>query len=233
MATAATKKATGGAKKAAPKIISAPAELPPAHEPPSAAYDTAPPGAQPPKLEIWRHSGAGRVFLTKFNAAGTETSVAVGGGKTVTLTPQERRLNQDRCASDKLDFFKNGTLVPVRLVESEYDFEELANNRQVMSDEEIAALLTGHPSTFKKRVEELTNPVTIQRIIDAAGDEITVAKLGLLTQRLAAVNPDALSVARMAAEGTTGLRDATPDPGLPQPEVADWANFTPTHTFQG
>jgi len=69
------------------------------------------------KKESWRNATKGLHGVLKFDRFGNEVHEQVRPGQTVQLSTDERLLNMDRAADDSLDVFKNGTLVPVRLIE--------------------------------------------------------------------------------------------------------------------
>mgnify|MGYP003340307929 FL=1 len=66
--------------------------------------------------EAWKNVTPGTVAVLKFDKRGDLAHEIISGGKMVNLTPEERRINQEMCAEEELDFFTNGVLVPVRQI---------------------------------------------------------------------------------------------------------------------
>lgn len=68
----------------------------------------------PQNIEVWKNVTKGMRWFTRFNMQGVETDGRVQGGRTFTLTPFERQVNQEKAANNELDLFRNGTFIMVR-----------------------------------------------------------------------------------------------------------------------
>ena len=127
------------------------------------------------EIETWEANG--RVVLKKFDHAGGLRDVLINKGRKVQLTEKERLLNQDYCIEDELDPFVNGTLSIVRLpkVESE-SLKAIVENPNTMSESEIVELLTVHHATFSAKLDEITSPYIVRKMIAAAeSDDVDVS----------------------------------------------------------
>ena len=71
------------------------------------------------KKETWKNATLGSIGILKLDVRGIEQGTVVRAGKTVSLTVDERRLNQDHAASKAKDLFSNGALTPIRLIDDE------------------------------------------------------------------------------------------------------------------
>lgn len=145
--------------------------------------------------ETWTSTRAGDLYLETIDAQGNlKTTVVRSGGK-ITLTPMERQINQERAYSDDVDFFKNGALVPVRLLESAEDYAEIANNPNHIDEKDMLDILKLNTNALKKRLSEVTNDQAVERMLELARDEdndldITMAKFRAIENRLTELRPD-------------------------------------------
>lgn len=142
----------------------------------------------PNTLEVWKNNAAGRVVVRKMGQYGVETEEMVEGFRTFHISPADRKLNQERAASDKLDVFKNGMLAPVKIGDAA---EEFASNPNLMTESDMRALVKSHPKTFEKRLSELENPVVVKRLMEIARDEdCTVKRVEAIQARMDEVDPN-------------------------------------------
>lgn len=140
-------------------------------------------------LETWQNIGRGRVVIRRDTLHGRKDEI-VSGGKTFHIAEEDRRRNSELAASVDLDPFKNGVLVPVRLLDGTEDAAEIAENPNLMGETEMVALLKGNFKTLEKRVGEIRNPVVLERMLELARTEdATVGKLEAVKARLAEVAP--------------------------------------------
>lgn len=147
-------------------------------------------------LEAWQFTGAGKLYVAQFTGKHGEVSFeAILGGKTFHLTPAERRLNSQRCINDQADPFKNGTCVPIELTEKTpaQDRAFIESNPELISDEEIAALVKGGKTAkadgaLAEKLEAISNPITLVRILTAAtAADVALSKMNLIQMRIAEV----------------------------------------------
>jgi hypothetical protein len=158
-------------------------------------------------FESWQNATRGRVVITKLDARGQKRHDMVGPGKIFHVTPRERRMNQELAANEDQDVFMNGTLQPVRLLEGTEDAKEIAASPNHISETDVKGLFKAHHKTFEKRVAEITNPATLERLLEVAReDEVnaTVRQVELVQARLAEVAPN------MADERTPVVVDGNP-----------------------
>lgn len=122
--------------------------------------------------ETWTNPGKGLVYILQFDAKNKLVSKGVRPGHKVTLTVEERQQNQDRAASPDRDLFTNGSLVPLRLVETAADYAEIASNPNLLGESDMRKLFKLKASTeFKDKLDEIDNPILIARMLEIANEE--------------------------------------------------------------
>jgi len=137
------------------------------------------------EMETWENPTNSRVVLKKFNAKGELTDQLFGGRTKIHLTPQERRINQELAAMPSQDMFQNGMLCPVRLVDDEDDTLALAANPNNLPESEMVALIKGNLKGLKAKLEDITNVLTLQRMVEIAKEmDASVSKVTALSDRL-------------------------------------------------
>lgn len=144
------------------------------------------------EVEMWENPGRSRVVVTKLDARGQRRAEMVNGGRKFHITPLERRMNQELAFDEKLDVFKNGTLRPVRLIEGNEDTPIIAANPNHMSDSDMVELLKGHAKTFAKRLTEIENAGTIERLLELAESpevDASTSRVQLVRDRLVELTP--------------------------------------------
>lgn len=124
--------------------------------------------ASPDELETWRNATRGSIVLRRFSESGHMIEVLLRGGQAVQLSPRERRINAEAAASAKLNPFANGTMQPIRLIESEHDTAELAASPNVMSESGVLELFGAHWKQFQARIEQVDNPLLLHRMLEVA-----------------------------------------------------------------
>jgi hypothetical protein len=142
--------------------------------------------------ETWQNSGAGQVWINLFDPVnnGKLKHTPVRSGGKILLTTEERQLNQDRASSGDLDVFMNGTLIPVRLVDTADDYEEIASNPNLLSEDDMREIFKLKAPTFKKRLSEITNSIAVSRMLEMAKEEesdlnVSMAQFKAIESRLA------------------------------------------------
>lgn len=123
---------------------------------------------QDAEAEVWRNTTPGTTFITKIGEYGKRISELIYGGRSFSLTPQERRINQAGYATDDLDLFRNGTFQPVTLIDGEYDTETLRENPNILSDVDIKKLFKQHGEAFDQRIEQITSEAVLNRVQELA-----------------------------------------------------------------
>lgn len=164
-------------------------------------------------MEAWRNTARGTVGIWHYAGAYGETRMElVPGGGTFHLTPAERRLNQEKALNAQVCAFRNGTVVPVR-TEAVDDTDEVRSNPAALTDEEVAELVRGHHKTLGRALRDITNPVTLARLLDAARvEEVTLGKINAIEARLVEVAPTPAPVTEVADVETPPAADAPPEP---------------------
>ncbi len=123
------------------------------------------------KLEAWRNATAGRVIVQKYGVDGvTLRPEMISPGKTIHLSPLERKYNQEIAATEELDVFLNGRLQPVSLVDDDESSRQMAEHPNHITDDESVALFESSLEDFEKRLNLITNVSTVQRLISLAED---------------------------------------------------------------
>lgn len=168
-----------------------------------------------PNLETWKNVTRGRVVLKRYDRLmGRLKAEMIGAGKTFHISPEDRRFNQDEAANEDLDVFSNGILCPVRLLDTEEDAREIAANPNLLSESDIVGLFEGHWRTFEKRIGDIRNLNTLERILEVGQErDATVKQIATIEERIAQLTPQTV----------TGQDAADPDAG---PRLVD-AGFRP------
>lgn len=148
--------------------------------------------------ETWENSKAGPVYV-RVLYRGDEKLTKVPSGGRVSLSPEEREMNQIRVMNDGQDFFANGDLVPIKLVDSAEDYAEVAANPNLLGEQELRGLFDLKVPEFANKVGEVSNVRVVERLIEIADDITGVAKGKLvalqekrdeLTPKRVAIDPD-------------------------------------------
>lgn len=171
------------------------------------------------KLEAWRNATAGRVIVQKYSVDGvTLRPELVGPGKTIHLTPLERKYNQEICASEELDVFLNGRLQPVSLVEDDASSREMAEHPNHITDEEGLALFTKSLEEFENRLMVITNATTVKRLLELAeepGSNSTFHQHRMLKERIKAL----VEANDRIRPGVAPARDGRPEVELDKDQI--------------
>ena len=150
--------------------------------------------------ETWENIGKGDVFVLTFDHTGRLKSVPVRSGGKVTMSIEERQLNQERAFSSDVDMFSNGRLSPIRLVDTADDYEKIANNPNHISESDMNDILKLKGKAFSERINEITNAVALERMFELASDEtanVSMTQFRSLEKRLAEVRGDVAEVAEV------------------------------------
>jgi hypothetical protein len=164
------------------------------------------------QLETWQNATRGRVVLRRVGALGQVRYDMIGAGKTFHITPQERRMNQEVAASEKQDFFLNGTLQPINLADTE-DASILLDNPNLLGDEDqIRRLFKASPDVFAERLATIDNETALERLKEIAYQDETNATLNqvrMIEARLEQVAPEVENV----HPGVAGAESSTTEGG--------------------
>lgn len=142
--------------------------------------------------ETWQNATKGRVAVVQHDAKGGLKQTLVKGGGTIALATEERVLNNDMAANDKLDVFKNGTMVPVRLIDGTEDLAEIQSNPNLKSEADLRDLFNLHWKQFDSEVSTIENVTTLYRMREIAQEgDATVRQVNIIEARLAEIDPKA------------------------------------------
>lgn len=143
------------------------------------------------ELETWKNSSDSRIVIKKFDYDGRLKDGIIKGRQTFTLSAQERRINSEMASSESLDAFRNGTLLPVQLVESADDLGQIQENPNLMSETDMEELVDGHHKKLTARLAEVTSAATVKRLVEVAESrETTTGKLKAVKDRLEELAPE-------------------------------------------
>lgn len=132
-------------------------------------------GNDAPKQETWKNATKGRISVLKQDRWGNLEHKMIRGGETFTLTEAERQTNSDKAATPDLDFFRNGMLTPVRLVETAEDYKDIAENPNLLSEQDLKDLFDLQWKQFDAKLGEISNALLLRRLEALAdGDEVNV-----------------------------------------------------------
>jgi hypothetical protein len=149
-------------------------------------------------LETWKNQSAGRVVVRKRGEFGVETDEMVSGGKVLHIAATDRRMNQERAATEELDVFTNGMLTPMKLGDSA---EEFASNPNLLTEGDMRTIVRSHPKTFEKRLREISNPVVVSKLLEVAREEdCTIKRIESIQAQLEAVSP--INTVKIQTHGT-------------------------------
>jgi len=150
--------------------------------------------------ETWSNIGKGDVFILTYDHKGALRAVPIRAGQSLTISIEERQLNQDRAASSDMDIFSNGRLAPMRLVDSADDYEEIASNPNHLTETDMLDILKSKGKTFSQRLDDITNVIALERMHELASDEslnVSMAQFRALESRLAEIRGDVASVSEV------------------------------------
>lgn len=138
-------------------------------------------------LEVWKNAGQARIVIQRLSSDGPRHEM-IAGGRTFTISPRERQLNQNLAATPGLDVFANGMLFPVELLEATED--TVRTNPNHLSDDQLPALFKLHYRTFAKRMSEISNPIVLERLLTIAPEHATIKQLEMIKERIAELCPE-------------------------------------------
>jgi hypothetical protein len=141
-------------------------------------------------VEMWENHSNGKVWVWKIDQrTGGMRDEIVASGMKFSIKNDDRVMNQEMAASEEMDIFKNGTLMPVRLIDQE-EAKELASNPNFISESEMRDLFTGHWKTFETKVASITNAGVLERMLAISGEvDAKVRQVEVLKARLHELNP--------------------------------------------
>ena len=165
--------------------------------------------------ESWRNATKGIHGVLKYDKFGNEVHEQVRPGQTVQLSTDERLLNMDRAADESLDVFKNGTFVPVRLLDGTEDKAEISSNPNLKSEDELRDLLGLHWQKFEPAVEAITNVSALSRLLEIAQEEdATMRQFRIIESHIRKIDPtyvfEDVDDIQTYGEASDGIKAVTP-----------------------
>lgn len=144
-------------------------------------------------LEIWENVTEALLGLLKLDHRGANAEVLVRGGGKVTLTPEEREINEAMIPDEKFNPFRNGMLRAVKLTDS--PDATPVDSSAALSDEELAEFFKKPAAAFSKALKEVESSVLLQRLVThGEQNEATVKQVDAVKARLAEVDPPLTSI---------------------------------------
>lgn len=146
--------------------------------------------------EVWKNNIRGKAYVLKEDPLGLSAQRVLEGvpsGQEVVLSSEDRRANELAAARPEANPFRNGTFIPVQLIESAQDYENISSDPNVMQESEIKEILELATTKFKSRIAGISSFHIIQGMIDMAEKEevdITTAKLKALQARYDELKPE-------------------------------------------
>lgn len=144
----------------------------------------------PLQYEIWRNAIKGFIGVKKTDRRGEMKDEVIRGGEKFQITTEDRQLNSELAAGDDLDVFKNGMLMPVKILDGAEDAKEIASNPNLITESDMAALFAAHWKTFEAKIGQISNPSTLNRLLAMAEEsDATVRQVNALKERVQALQP--------------------------------------------
>jgi hypothetical protein len=123
--------------------------------------------------ELWKNVAPGLRYYMILDVMGNQTHAVVQPGRTFSISPLERQLNQSAAYDPKADLFRNGTFVIVKK-SGETIADEIESPNSI-SDQEIedavAELLGGDSVPIELMLERVSSAVTAQRLLEELGPD--------------------------------------------------------------
>ena len=143
--------------------------------------------------ETWRSNAGGLIFVKVRDPYDDRKMVdrSVGPGEALVISSEERYLNQSAYVNQKYDFFSNGMLEPVRLVETAHDFAEIQVQPNLKTESDLQDILKMSVTKLKKEIAEISSLTVIDRLITMADadDSMTAGKIKALDERREELDP--------------------------------------------
>lgn len=145
------------------------------------------------KFEIWKNVTKGMRYVNVRDENNKVHSELVRPGGILNIKPIDREMHSNEVATDGLDMFKNGTFLPVTLVDEE-SAASIESNPNHLSESEVAELFDLKIADFRKKIETITSVYVLDNMLDLAKSEdekvkATVKQLEALEARYEEVRP--------------------------------------------
>ncbi len=111
----------------------------------------------------------------------------IPSGRSVRLTVEERKMNQELAYSPESDIFANGTLT---LIDGASAAQEFASNPNMLSEPDMRGIIKGRSDTFANKVSEISNMTTLQRLLTLAKEaDVAISKVEAIQNRINEIEP--------------------------------------------
>jgi hypothetical protein len=138
--------------------------------------------------EVWKNSIPGSIVIQRSSPNGIVRHELIASQRSFSISPEDRRMNQNLAANSDLDMFANGMLQPVNLPDTTEP--ELLENPNHIPDSQLPAFFRMQIRTFTKRIETITNQAMLERLKELGpGQDATVRQMEMIQARLDAVSP--------------------------------------------
>lgn len=127
--------------------------------------------------ETWENPTKSNVWIKTYDPQHNLRNEMIRPSGKISLTIEERLINQDLAYSSKADIFKNGTLVPIRLIDTAEDYAEHAENPNNLSESDMKELFKLPAAKFKARLSGIENPIALERIVELSESDTVSATL--------------------------------------------------------
>lgn len=169
------------------------------------------------ETEMWKNTTKGTVAVNKLDHRGERYQQLVRGGRSINLTVEERRMNVEMAYDENVDPFRNGTMVPVKIIENDEEIMALQSSPNVKTDDELSELFDLHWKKFDEEIAKITNPATLGRLYELAVEhDATHRQVSSVQARLQEVDP-AANVEEVTVQtfGKTRETEGSFRPGTP------------------
>lgn len=158
--------------------------------------------------ETWENATDGYIVVATLDRKGDKSHEIVPAGRTVAIAYEDRVMNQDMAADETLDVFKNGSMVPVRLLDTSEDKAEIADNPNLKTEGDLREMFNLHWKQFDTEVASIGNKTTLLRLKQLAQDDdtgATVRQVNAIEGRLHELEPESAVDVTLAAYGSNAL----------------------------
>lgn len=166
-----------------------------------------------PDVEEWESVVAGLRGIVIWDDKGEWSVDDVEGGGTFYITPENRRRQARMCKDQADNPFTNGAFRMVAAVDGDANSQSLLDENKVPDEDDLELLLDMSWAPFAKGVAAIDEPLTLERLYRLARkNEVGGKKFKTITDRLKAVDPDAVVVGDKLGEGRENPDDQREGP---------------------
>jgi hypothetical protein len=148
------------------------------------------------ELEIWENRNRSEFWVMKEDLSGQVVPVRIAPGKQIEISTYDRQRNQEQTVDPKFDWFTNGALSQVKLIDTADDIDEIKANPNTKSETELRELLNLNANELKKELAQITSPLVLARLKEFIESDdsdkaegLTVAKSKAVMARYEELHP--------------------------------------------